>query len=124
MRPMPIRRATSPITIRSTRPGSAPRAMRIPISFRRRVTLYDITPYSPIIARTRAKRLVDLQRQCLELQGDVAIDFGDRGLHGGDHGRRRTRRDAQRERNGLAPLSVLAPGGARAAVGLLARVSV
>ena len=53
-RPMPIRRATSPITIRSTRPGSAPSAVRIPISFRRQVTLYAITPYSSIIARSSA----------------------------------------------------------------------
>ena len=53
-RPTPIRKATSPSTMRSTRDCSAPSAMRIPISFRRRVTLYDIAPYNPIVARTRA----------------------------------------------------------------------
>src|SRR5205809_462797 len=38
------------ITVR----GSAPSAMRTPISIRRRVTRYDITPYSPIAAISMA----------------------------------------------------------------------
>src|SRR5439155_3696952 len=41
--------------IRMTVRGSAPSAMRTPISIRRRVTRYDITPYSPIAATSMAR---------------------------------------------------------------------
>ena len=38
-----------------TRPRSAPSAIRMPISRVRRVTAYDMTPYSPIAASSVAK---------------------------------------------------------------------
>ena len=46
--------STSRITIPITFRCSAPSAIRIPISRVRCATLYDITPYNPIIASTVA----------------------------------------------------------------------
>ena len=37
-------------------PRSAPSAIRMPISLRRRSTMYDITPYSPIVASSAAEQ--------------------------------------------------------------------
>ena len=42
--PTTVISATCVSTSRTTLRGSAPSAMRMPISFRRRVTAYDITP--------------------------------------------------------------------------------
>ena len=78
--------------------GSAPSAMRMPISLRRRVTVYDITPYrpsaassnasppknpdsvatQPLLQHVRAEVLVEL----LEIERDVLVHAGDR-LHDG-----------------------------------------
>src|SRR5207245_1077419 len=54
---MPLANSTphSANIMRMTARGSAPSAMRTPISTRRRVTRYDITPYSPIAATSRAR---------------------------------------------------------------------
>src|SRR5205809_3784562 len=54
---MPLASSTphSANIMRMTVRGSAPSAMRTPISIRRRVTRYDITPYSPIAAISMAR---------------------------------------------------------------------
>src|SRR5947199_4658382 len=54
---MPLANSTphSANIMRMTVRGSAPSAMRTPISIRRRVTRYDITPYSPIAAISMAR---------------------------------------------------------------------
>ena len=66
--------------------------MRMPISFRRRATMYDITPYSPIVAisaasapkkpdsvaisRSRISESRTIDGSVLELHDDVAVRPG------------------------------------------------
>ncbi len=52
--PMTSSRDASLMTMRVTSARFAPSAMRMPISLRRRATMYDMTPYRPMTASTTA----------------------------------------------------------------------
>src|SRR5439155_26215318 len=53
--PSANRMPDSPSTMRTTFRGSAPSAIRMPISTWRRVTMYEMTPYSPTVAISIAR---------------------------------------------------------------------
>lgn len=54
--PIMVRRAPRPSTRRTTSPGCAPRAMRMPNSRVRKETEYEISPYSPTRSQNQRQR--------------------------------------------------------------------